>query len=335
MGFDSIGNILRQKIIDLHNKGTRQSEISSTLGVKKYTVSRLIKNFKEKGTFLVNHKGGRPRSTSPRDDQLIARYIKKYPFKSAVSVQKETNISVSPRTIGRRLQEAGLFSRRPAKKPLISKKNRAKRLHFAQEHVGWSVSKWKSVLFSDESKFNMFGSDGNHRVWRPVKKRLNERYCQKTVKHGGGHVMVWGCFSGKGLGPIHRIEGIMDRFMYRDIMENVMLPYAEWQMPLKWIYQQDNDPKHTSVVVKNWFHEHQVTVLDWPPQSPDLNPIENLWEIIDQKINRDDIRTKDQLFDQLKKAWTEIPKDVVTNLIESMPRRCKAVIESQGFATKY
>lgn len=335
MAPDSLGLELRKKIIDDYKSGMSQKTICDKYQVKKWTVSRLCSKFRSTGKISVDNRGGRPRSTTSREDSMIVRCIKKDPSKSSFKVQTDLQLSVSDRTIRRRAVEAGLFSRRPAKKPLISLRNQKKRLLFAQSHIGWNVQKWRTVLFSDESKFNIFGSDGICRVRRPTGKRLDSRYCQKTVKHGGGNVMVWGCFSANGLGPIHRIDGIMDRFMYNNILKDVMLPYAEWNMPLKWIFQQDNDPKHTAKVVKQWFKDNQIMVMDWPPQSPDLNPIENLWEIVNQRIDREGVRNKDQLFAQIQKAWAAIPQNFIDHLIESMPRRCKAVIENKGFATKY
>jgi hypothetical protein len=181
----------------------------------------------------------------------------------------------------------------------------------------------------------MFGADGMLRVRRPKGKRLDYRYCRKTVKFGGGHIMVWGAFSYNGMGPLHLIEGNMDGLMYKTILNDTMLPYAEWNMPLKWTFQQDNDPKHTSRVAKAWFSEKMVNVMEWPAQSPDLNPIENLWEIVDRRINRSDVRNRTELFSAVKLAWEAIPDTIVKNLIDSMPRRCKAVLSSNGFPTKY
>ena len=97
--------------------------------------------------------------------------------------------------------------------------------------------------------------------------------------------MAWGCFSTKGTGPIERVCGIMDQHVYRQMVEEVMLPYAEENMPLRWWFQQDNDPKHTAKSVRRYFDEKMIPVLSWPSQSPDLNPIENLWNQFDSAVN--------------------------------------------------
>lgn len=208
-------------------------------------------------------------------------------------------------------------------------------MNFAQTYVNWSVSKWKTVLFSDESKFNLFNSDGKCHVRRKTGERLNPRYCRSTLKHGGGNVMIWTCFSGHGVGPFHQIDITMDRFVYKNILETVMLPYAEWEMPIRWVFQHDNDPKHTSKLVKDWFIANGIQVLDWPAQSPDLNPIENLFAILKRKVGNRRFQNKKDLMDSLKFEWERIPMSTINNLLESMPRRCAEVIKNKGYYTKY
>ena len=92
--------------------------------------------------------------------------------------------------------------------------------------------------------------------------------------------MVWGSFSNAGLGPLHLINGTMDQIQYHNIMSDVKLPYANINLAADWILQQDNDPKHTTKSVKHWFQTSNVRVLEWLAQSADLNPIENLWNIV-------------------------------------------------------
>uniref|UniRef100_A0A3Q2XW73 Transposase Tc1-like domain-containing protein n=1 Tax=Hippocampus comes TaxID=109280 RepID=A0A3Q2XW73_HIPCM len=162
-------------------------------------------------------------------------------------------------TVRRRLCEANLFSRIPRKVPLLQKRHVQKRLQFAKEHINWPKEKWRNILWTDESKIVLFGSRG-HRpcVRRPSNSEFKPQYTLKTMKHDGASIMVWACFSSSGVGPIYRIPGIVDQFVYVKILEEVMLPYAEEDMPLKWVFQQDNDPKHTSRRAKSWFQTNKI-----------------------------------------------------------------------------
>lgn len=228
-----------------------------------------------------------------------------------------------------------MFGRRPAKKPLVSLKNRIARVAFAKLHLNWTAKDWSKILWSDESKFMLFGSDGIKYIRRPAGHRFDPKYQIPTVKHGGGNIMVWGCFSRDQIGPLHRIEGIMDQIMYKGIVGDVMLPHAKDKMPRGWIFQQDNDPKHTANSVKDFFKKKKIRVLDWPSQSPDLNPIENLWEHLERQLAGRKPTNKDDLFSLLAETWSKIPIEVMIKLVDSMGARCAAVIAAKGYPTKY
>ena len=101
-------------------------------------------------------------------------------------------------------------------------------------------------------------------------------------------------------------------------------------MPLRWQFQQDNDPNHTSKLIKTWFNTNQISLSKWPAKSPDLNPIENLWKQLDDAIRlKGTISNADQLYIELKQAWQEVNKLQIYKLIESMPCRCREVIKTK------
>lgn len=172
-------------------------------------------------------------------------------------------------------------------------------------------------------------------VRRPKGARYDVRYQVPTVKHGGGSVMVWGCFSRDFKGPIVRINGIMDRFLYRDILQQNLVPFGNDAFDGDFVFQQDNDPKHSSKLLKEFFVEAGINVMQWPSQSPDLNPIENLWSEVEKRLRAKRYRNTDELFEGIQAAWEAIPLDFCQKLVDSMGRRCQAVRKAKGFATKY
>ena len=141
--------------------------------------------------------------------------------KIAREVKLEQDKTVSRSTVTRRLQQVGLEARVPVSKPLISKKNQKLRLHFAQAHVVWTEEQWSRVHFSDESKFNVIGSDGETYVRRKTGEWLRVNCVKKTVKHGGGSVMVWGVFSAAGPGPLVRLHGRVNAEVYRQLYSSI------------------------------------------------------------------------------------------------------------------
>lgn len=338
-GASNLAEAQQRAIVAGHRQGRTHKQLSILFNVSRRTIGCLLKRWRDQGGYVHKKSPGRPRITTSVMDRNIIRTSRTNPRLTATDIAKEIATPGVPnpsvRTIRRRLVKAGLNARRPVKKPMISAKNRKLRVKWAKSHLSWSRNDWKNVLWSDESKFTLFGSDGIKWIRRPEGTRFDPKYQLPTMKHGGGSCMVWGCFSLRGMGPLHRICGIMDRFVYMDILTNVMLPYARQKLGRAFIYQEDNDPKHRSKVVKEWFDRHRVTRMDWPSQSPDLNIIEPMWDELERRVAGKKARNVAEKFLQLKEAWEQIPQSTIDGLVDSMPRRCQAVIDSKGFATKY
>ena len=146
---------------------------------------------------------------------------------------------------------------------------------------------------------------------------------------------IWGYFSWNGVGDLHQVKGILTGPEYRKILIHHLVLSANRLNPEGFIFQQDNDPKHTSNVAKKYLQIKKIEVMNWQPQSRDLNPIENLWGQLNRLTQDRNPQNEDDLFDILKHAWYSMPDEYLHNLVESMPSRCKAVIKSKGWPTKY
>ena len=241
----------------------------------------------------------------------------------------------STATVKRRLADAGLNGRIARRKPLLLPRHKAARLQWAKEHKDWTVEKWNSVVWSDESKFNVFHSDGRTYVRRRKSEEFDERCVVGTVKHGGGGVMVWGCICGSETGMMLRVESTMDKFRYLRVLEDGMVPSAWAMRGLDYIFMHDNAPCHRAHVVRDWLEDQDIAVSSWPAQSPDLNPIENLWDHMERQLVKTPSSNQEGLWKNLQKLWSSISPETVQNLVSSMPDRVAAVIKAKGGHTKY
>ncbi len=232
-------------------------------------------------------------------------------------------------------QECSDVFRKRATKPLLNQRQRQKHLTWAVEKNNWTVAQWSKVLFSDESKFFIsFGNQGP-RVWRKSGEAQNPCCLKSSVKFPQS-VMIWAAMSSAGVGPLCFLKSTVNAAIYQELLEHFMLPSADKLYgDADFIFQQDLAPAHTAKGTKSWFNDHGVTVLDWPANSPDLNPIENLWGIVKRKMRDTRPTMQMTLKAAIKATWASIPPQQCHKLITSMPRRIEAVIKAKGAPTKY
>jgi len=323
-------------IVAMHGQGISNRKIGEAMGRSHGAVARTIKAWEQNERLERSSGSGRKRKTSAADDRGILREVRKDRFVSTFDILALAPYQhLSASTISRRIRESGEFdSYWAAHKPFISPTNRAKRLQWCRARQHWSVDEWRKVLWTDESPF-VLRFNRKKRVWR----RANERYAVQcmtgSVKHDK-KIMVWGCFAAHGVGALIRVDGILEQRQYRDILDTYMLPSKEVLFgDGEWIYQQDNDPKHTAILTSNWFIENYVPIMEWPSQSPDLNPIENLWTIVDQAASSREPQNEEELLEVLQGAWHSIPHEMLDKLVCSMPSRCAGVIANNGYPCKY
>uniref|UniRef100_A0AAZ3SUZ6 Transposase n=1 Tax=Oncorhynchus tshawytscha TaxID=74940 RepID=A0AAZ3SUZ6_ONCTS len=217
---------IRDKIVDLHKAGMGYRTIGKQLGEKATTVGAIIRKWK-KFKMAVNHpRSGALCKISHRGASMIMTKVRDQPRttrQDLVNDLKRAGTTVSKKTISNTLRRHGLKSCSARKVPLLKPVHVQARLKFANDHLDDPEGEWEKVMWSDETKIELFGLNSTHRVWRKKKDEYNPKNTIPTVKHGGGNIILWGCFSAKGTG-LHRIEGRMDGAMYREILANNLLP---------------------------------------------------------------------------------------------------------------
>lgn len=331
------------RIVTWDKEGLPHNDIARAIGVHRTTVARIITRFEKSADFYhVNPKTGRPRKFEEREARVATRLLAKEEVKNMSELAKRHFPNVSARTIGRRLKEKGLVCRVRKAKPYLSEAAKEKRRRWAIAHAKWDVAKWKEVIFSDESKFLLFKSDGRQYCWMRPGQAYNDQYVKKTIKHGGGNIMVWGCVTGRGMGRLVKVDGIMRAENYVEILEDGLLGSLK-DLGIRRtgnssaIFQQDNDPKHTSRLAQNWFKKRRFHLLSWPPSSPDMNIIEHVWDQLDALIRaRNPLpRNKEEMWEALQEEWENFPQASLDKLFESMPRRVGALLKARGGHTKY
>lgn len=324
--------------IHLEN-GKSQSQIAKMYGISQSSVSRLKAKIHEFNSIDRIIGSGRKRSLSEEDLGFLIKNIGKDSkigsTKLSAKLLLDRGKRVSPRTLRRVLLKNGYKGRSACSKPLLSNKNIFDRLKFAKKHISRSENAWKDVIWSDETKINLFGSDGRRFVRRLDGTRYLKGNLTHTVKHGGGNVMLWGCFSSNGVGELTFIENTMDKYEYSRILDTHLERSAKKLNLKNFIFQHDNDPKHSSKHVKEYLQDKKIKVLDWPSQSPDLNPIEHLWAILKKKVAVKRAKNKSELKAFIVEEWNKIDKTTCEKLVKSMNNRCRSVISSNGGHTKY
>lgn len=327
-------------MLTLANKNRPAREIANILHIHPSTVSRQLRRLRQNPDFYyVKPRPGRPRILSPRSIHHAYIAIECSHASTAADIQRQLFPHVSEWTVRRALHSAGLSAYIKRRKPLLTRRHRLRRRQWAESYGAWSQEDWNKVIFSDESKFNLVGSDGRQYCWRRPGEELVERAVQKTVKHGGGSLMVWGCITAQGVGRIYQVKGQMTATQYCQILSDALLgTLTDKSLKVEdVIFQQDNDSKHTARQTQSWLADHQIKTLPWPPQSPDMNPIEHCWEFLERRVRAQvpPPQTLDELWEVMQEKWVQLDAGLIQSLYESMPRRIEELQKARGMYTKY
>ncbi|UYV66194.1 K02A2.6-like [Cordylochernes scorpioides] len=301
-------------VIGLKRAGWSIRQIAADTHLGASTVHRLWKRWLEQGNVAIHRNVGATRVTSARVDRRILRQAVVAPQATCTAilqhVQDTLDHSISTRTISRRLVANGLHSCRPLRRLPLIPPNRRQRLEWCRARSTWMME-WHRVVFSDESRFCLSSDSRRVRVWRRRGERSNPAAIveRPTVRQRG-------------------IMGTMTAQRYvDDVLRPVTLPYLQG-VPNA-LYQQDNARPHTARISQQALQD--VQMLPWPPYSPDLSPIEHVWDIIGRRLYAlPQPRSEDELWQMVEREWRAIPQDAIRTLIDSLPRRVAACIAVRG-----
>jgi len=299
---------LRKVIVKLRDEGKTLREIGGIVCRTHSSVQRVLENFNVSGSCESKRRSGRPPKLTEREKRSVLKTVKINPRTTASQIAKDIkekyNKDLHSDTVCKIL-----------KKPLISQVNKIKRMEFSRKFNNKPQEFWKKVIFSDESKFCIFGIKGRTTVWRKTGTALEIQNLVPTVKHGGDGVMVWGCMAASGVGNLVFIESTMDHKMYINILkENLHQSATTLGLEDDFWFQQDNDPKHCAINTKLWLLYNVKNQLNSPPQSLDLNPIEHLWDLLKRRIRQHTITSKDMLKQVMVEEWNKISMPFAKNM---------------------
>lgn len=330
----------RGEIIGAWKCDFSERKISEILNYPKSTVHDVITMYKN-GLETAPSRSGRPPIITERDGRHLMNNLNKNRKTNIQELCEEfvtsTSTNVSEITLRRYLHKNNIYGRIGVKKPFVNAANKLKRWGWAKSKKDW-VDEWENIIWSDESRFEVFKGDGKRYVWRNSKEKYNPKCLIPTFKSGQESVMIWGCFTKNKLGPLVRLEGRITANIYIEMLENHLLPFInDLENKDNYTFQEDNAPIHTAKIAKKWKVDNNIKSLPWPAQSPDLNPIENLWDELDRQVrkHRPLPKNQDDLWNILQEEWLKLDENIYKNLIDSMPHRIAAVITNKGNPTKY
>lgn len=334
--------IIAGNIVSLLQEGCTQCYVSERFGVSRSTVQRTWTRFQETGSLKRRPGSGRKRCTEPRDDRYIVSQAlrnRKSTYNNIKNnLEDVRNVSVSVWTVRRRLLEVDIHSRRPARGPKLLRGHRIARLRFSQNYATWTDVEWSKVLFSDEARISLFGEDRRRKVLRRPGERYAEVCFEEITPYGGGSVMFWAGITSEDRTELVFVEnGSLNAQRY---ITELLIPHAQPALAVTGsdaVFMDDNARAHRAGDVDAYLSEVGIRRLDWPARSPDLNPIEHLWDFLKRRVRA--VHPAPQNIRELKIAitaeWERIPQELIKNLVQSMPRRIAAVISARGGHTRY
>jgi len=331
---DQLTLVERAAIVTLHKVGWIGCDIAQAIHCNKDTVSLWVNRWRDEHSVADAERSGRPRCTTDDTDQEIGLLADKEPTNTPKDISRELQLPVSPHTVSRRLDEIGLYGRVQETEHDLSEFDIQRRLAFAHQYEKWTPDQWARVFFSDETNFYLGHHDRIY-VRRPVGAAHDKKYMRKEPQLHG-KVSLWGCICAEGLGHAELYAGSLDSTRHRDILRHSLIPsFRQFYPDGPWSFQQDNVRFHTTPDTITYLHNKGVTLVEWPPWSPDLNPIENLWNVLKARVYARFPQTMEEMEQVIREEYAAVDLNFISHICRNMPRRLQLLLENEGHKISY
>ncbi|GFW92622.1 transposable element Tcb2 transposase [Trichonephila clavipes] len=280
---------------------------------------------------------GHPRGTTPADDRYIVLQARRNRRQTAGEIDRHTTQAtgrpISRFTVARRLHGGGLFARRPVRCVPLRPAHRRRRSLWCREHRKWRDNEWGRVLFTDESRFSLSSDFHRILIWRERGSRNHPSNIIERDRYGGRGVLVWGGIMLGSRTELHIFDaGSVNGTRY---CNEILLPICasfRGAMGLQFLFMDDNAPCHRTVASEQLLESEDIERMDWPARSPDLNPIEHVWDFLGRRLAARTLPpvTIRELRLALQDEWAAMPQQLIDTLILSMGRRCETCLAVRG-----
>jgi transposase len=338
------------KILGLLEANASYTEIARQTTLHKNTVRNFCERYRTRGTHENLKRSGAPRLTTEAQDRELSAVALADTRLKHIQVKEQTGSDLSLRSIRRRLRKDGIQKWRAANCAKLTARTAGIRLAWAQRHANWTVEDWIKMCWSDEVSVEK-GKDPNA-VWvfrrRGEQTKFHPGNVNGVLKGGGVSLMLWSCFISNVKGPLVPIEGRATADTYIELLETHFIPFMNTLKEhgiTDAIFQQDNAPIHKAHCTMDYLNQQAFQTMEWPPSSPDMNPIEHLWAVLKKELHQRFPDTKDlpggpaavkrALAERLSLVWADIGAEIMEELVASMPRRVAALLAAEGWYTKY
>ena len=333
---------IRWRIVGRLETGQSQLHVATKLDVTPSVVCNVWKQFQDTGSISRRPGQGRRRATMTNEDRYLALSAWRHRTATDSQLSRElhaaTGTRVSRFTVARRLHERGLYARRPAVCVPLTAAHKRAHLAWCRQHQPWTRLQWSTMLFTDESRFSLDTDSRRTLIWREPMTRYHPSHIREMDHYGGGGVMVWAGIMLDSRTPLHVFDrGSLTAMRYR---EEILEPYVRLfrgAVGLRFLFMDDNKSPHRAHLVDVYLESENIRRMDWPARSPDLKPIEHIWDALGRAIasRHPPPRTIPELKTALLQEWDRLPQGLLNCLVSSMPSRCVTCLTVRGDHTPY